>query len=211
MPVLYAQTPLRRGAQVLADVLVLAWVVAWAVVGRAVHAATLALGEPGLVLESGAQGVSRQLGRAGEVAGGVPFVGDELAGPFTAAGQAATGIADAGRRQVEVVGDLAALLGLVVAGIPVLLVVAVWLALRVRFARRASSVRRLLSQGADMRLFALRALVRQPVERIAAVSADPLGGWRGDDDAVVQGLARLELRAAGVRPPAAAAAASPSP
>lgn len=197
----YAQTPGRRAVQVLGDVLFVAWVAGWVAAGLAVHRATLALAEPGRRLEEGASGVAGSLEDAGERAAGVPFAGDQLAAPFTSAGEAATAIADAGRGQVEAVTDLALLLAVVVAAVPVLIVVMLWLPLRVRFARRAAATRRFLESGADLRLFALRAMTHQPVHRLRRASGDPLRAWEAGDDEAVARMARLELADAGLRLP----------
>lgn len=199
--VAYARTPARRSLQVLGDVAVLGWVWLWVETGRWVRDRTLALAEPGLRLEDGARGVADHLTDAGRTASGVPLVGDELEQPFTAAGEAAGAVAAAGRRQAEVVGDLAGLLGLVVAAVPILLVVTVWVPLRVRFARRVSAAQRLIDSGADLQLFALRAMTNQPMHKLARVSADPVRAWREEDPAVVRALAALELSDAGLRPP----------
>ena len=48
-------------------------------------------------------------------------------------------------------------------------------------------------------LLALRALANRSPTRLAAVSADPVGGWRHEDPDTIRGLAALELRAAGIR------------
>ncbi|MFP5335422.1 MAG: hypothetical protein ACLGIV_08920 [Actinomycetes bacterium] len=197
----YARTPGRAVLQVLVDVLVVVWVWVWVRAGLAVRDATLALAQPGLQLEAGAQDVAGSLADAGGVAGGVPLVGDELAGPFVSAGEAASAIAAAGRRQAEVVQDLSVLLGVVVAAVPVLVVVGVWLPLRVRFTRRASAAQRLVDSGADLDLFALRALANQPMHRLARVSDDPVRAWREGDARTVRALAVLELADAGLRPP----------
>lgn len=199
----YAQTPGRRAAQVLGDVLLVAWIWTWVWVGGAVRDATMALAEPGRRLESGAGDVAGNLREAGRGAAEVPFVGEQLSRPFEAAGDAAGAIADAGRRQVEVVTDLAQLLGLVVTAVPVLLAILLWLPPRLRFVRRAAAARRFLDSDADMRLFALRAMANQPMHRLARVTDDPVGAWRADDLPTVRALARLELTDVGLRPPLA--------
>lgn len=201
--VAYAQTPGRRAVQVLGDVLLVLWVWLWVRAGFAVRDATLALAEPGRRLEAGALDVARHLEQAGITAGRVPLLGDELTDPFASAGDAATAMADAGRRQVEVVTDLAGLLGLVVAAVPILLVLLVWLPRRVRFTRRATAARRFLDSDADLDLFALRAIAHQPMHRLAGVSDDPVGAWRSRDAGVVRALAALELADAGLRMPRA--------
>lgn len=197
----YAQTPGRRATQLAGDVLLVAWVVCWVLVGRAVHRATSALAEPGRQLEAGAGDVASSLREAADRAGDVPLLGEDLAAPFGSAGDAADAIAEAGTRQVEAVGHLALLLGAVVVLVPVLLAMALWLPRRVRFARRAAAARRFLDSDADLALFALRAMANQPMHRLARISHDPVAAWRAGDAAVVRSLALLELRDAGLRLP----------
>ena len=55
----------------------------------------------------------------------------------------------------------------------------------------------------DLDLFALRALARQPMHRLAKISDDPAGAWRRGDPEVVRRLAVLELREVGLKPPGA--------
>ncbi|GAB2672695.1 hypothetical protein [Thalassiella azotivora] len=197
----YAQSPGRRAWQVTGDVLLVAWVWVWVRVGMQVHEAVVRLAEPGRAIDEGADGVAGALRDAGERASGVPLVGDRLVEPFDAAGAAADTLAAAGRRQVEVVEDLALLLGVLFAVGPIALAVLVWVPGRVRFARRAAAAQRFIDADADLSLFALRAMANQPMHRLARVSDDPVTAWRAGDPAVVRSLALLELRDCGLRPP----------
>ena len=129
-------------------------------------------------------------------------MGDNVRGPFDGAGNAASGLADAGQQQVAAVGTLADWLGFAVALIPILLFVLFYLPQRIRFVRRATAGQRYLDAGADLDLFALRAMVHQPLHVLARIDADPAGAWRRGETAVIDELARLELRAVGLRPPA---------
>ena len=129
-------------------------------------------------------------------------MGDDVRGPFDGAGRAASGLADAGQQQVAAVGTLANWLGLAVALIPILLFVLFYLPQRIRFVRRATAGQRYLDAGADLDLFALRAMAHQPLHVLARIDADPAGAWRRGEAAVIDELARLELRAVGLRPPA---------
>jgi hypothetical protein len=45
----------------------------------------------------------------------------------------------------------------------------------------------------------MRALATQPLQRLAAVSADPVGDWRRGDPQVTARLAALELEHLGLR------------
>ena len=131
----------------------------------------------------------------------VPLVGDDVRAPFTAAGGAADSIAHAGVEVQQGVHQMALLLGLTVAAIPILLVAGVWLVVRARFVSRARAAGRILDSAADLDLFALRALATQPVRALARVSDDPANAWRRRDAEVVRSLAALELRSLGLRAP----------
>ena len=80
----------------------------------------------------------------------------------------------------------------------VLIVVVVYLPLRYRFIRQATAGRRFVRSTDDLDLFALRAMARQPLHRLARISEDPVGAWRRGDPRVVRDLAALELRDSGL-------------
>ena len=200
---LYADHPAHRTRQVVGDVVVLAWVVVWALLGRLVHDTVAELAAPGRTLEQAGTSLESGLQQAGEGVSGVPLLGDDLRAPFDAAGDAAGTITQAGVDIQDGVAQAATIAGWSVALWPVVVVVLVWVWLRVRFARRSASARRLMAAGADLDLFALRALARLPLTTLSAVSDDPAGDWRRGDEEVVRRLAALELRSAGVRLPSA--------
>jgi hypothetical protein len=196
---LYANRPRRATAQLLGDLAALVWTVLWVRAGFAVHDTVLALAAPGRKLEDAGGALERGLRSAGEKASGVPVVGDELRTPFDAAAGAGRSLAEAGRDQQALMGDLALLLAAVTVVVPLVLSLW-WLARRARWAREATAAGTLLAGGADPALFALRALATQPLPRLRAVAADPLAGWRDGDPEVVAALARLELSSLGIRP-----------
>ena len=198
---LYADLTGRRTLQMLSDVGVLAWVALWAWVGRAVHDATTRLAAPGYTLQGAGSGFRDQMARAGQSVSDVPLVGDSLAEPFQRAGGAGTSIEQAGKDLVSAVDSLALLLGWVTALVPIVLVVFVWAVLRGRFIRRATAAQRFIDEAADLDLFALRAMARQPMGRLARVCDDPAGAWRRRDPETIRALAVLELRDSGLRPP----------
>lgn len=198
---IYADLPGRRTVQMLADIGLVTWVALWAWVGRLVHDATMRLAEPGRSLQGAGSGFREQMGRAGQSVSDVPLVGDRLAEPFERAGGAGSGIEQAGRDLVEAVTALSLILGWVTALVPILIVGMVWMALRARFVRRATAAQRFIDQAADLDLFALRAMARQPMRKLARISDDPTGAWRDRDAATIRALALLELRDSGLRPP----------
>ncbi|KRF04395.1 hypothetical protein ASG88_21540 [Nocardioides sp. Soil777] len=197
---LYADSPGRRTVQIVADLLVLGWIVLWIRVGTAVHDGTTALAEPGRQTDESATAMAGQLRDAGGRLGEAPLVGDELATPFDRAADASEGIASAGRASVEAVEQLAVVLGLAIALIPILVILAVHLPRRWRFVREATAGARFIDSVDDLDLFALRALAHQPMRVLARVSDDPAGDWRRQDPDVVRRLAELEFEDVGLRP-----------
>jgi hypothetical protein len=198
---LYADLAPRRARQVAGDLLLVGWVLVWVSFGRAVHDAVVALGAVGEQVESAGGSLAGHLGDAGQTAAGVPLVGDELRAPFDRAAGAAQALAEAGREQQEVVAQLGLLLGLATALVPIAVLALLWLPRRVAFVRLAAATRRHLDAAEDLDLFALRAMARQPMHRLARVGGDPVGGWRRGDAGVVHRLADLELREMGLRVP----------
>lgn len=198
---LYADTPARRSRQVLADVFMLGWVVAWVWVGRTLDALVMNLAVPGRKLTEAGSGFQDGLTSAGDKLAGVPFVPDQVRAPFDVAGGAGGALRDAGQAQVDAVDQLATFLGVAVAALAILVLLVLWLPLRWRFVRQATQAQRFIDSAADLDLFALRALARQPMTALARVHDDPAGAWRARDPEVVRALASLELRATGLRPP----------
>jgi hypothetical protein len=198
---LYADLPVRRTVQIVADVLVLLWAAVWAWVGRLVHDATMSLAEPGRTLQGAGSGFRDQMDQAGRSVTDLPLLGDRLSEPFERAGSAGTTLEQAGTDLVDAVGHLALLLGWVTALVPILIVVTLWALLRARFVRRATAAQRFIDSAADLDLFALRAMATQPMHRLAAISDDPSGAWRRRDPHTIRALALLELRDSGLRPP----------
>ena len=93
----------------------------------------------------------------------------------------------------------ALIIALVVAAIPILLVVWIWLRRRLRWARRATEARNLsrLADGPD--ILALRALMHADYGQIREIDREPVDAWRRGDMKVMRELAQLELREAGVK------------
>jgi hypothetical protein len=197
----YARTPWRAVRQVVADLLAVGLVVAAVRLARVLHDLILRLAEPGRQLARTGEDLAANLHQAAERVGGLPLVGDDVRGPLDRAGQAAGTLVRAGQEQQAVVGQLATLVAVLVVAFPVLVLLVTWLPLRLRFARRAGAAQRFLDSGADLDLFALRAMANQPLPVLARISDDPTGAWRRGDPAVVRALAEIELRSVGLRPP----------
>jgi len=198
---LYADSPGQFARQLATDVALVCWVLLWIWAGVAVHDATMELAGPGHQITESATGISESMTEAGSVLEGLPLVGDEARAPFDQASGAADQLAEAGRAEVRAVETLADGLGLAVALIPILVVAAFYLPLRIRFVRRATAGARLVDAGEDLDLFALRALAHQPLHVLARITDDPAGAWRRGDREITDRLAELELRANGLRMP----------
>jgi hypothetical protein len=195
----YATTPTRLVRQLISDVVVIVWTTVWVLVGIAVHTAVSTIAEVGHQVETGANGVSDNLDKASDRTDDFPLIGDALAKPLRAASDAALDIAGAGHSLDTTASWLAWVLAIAVAAPPILFVALPWLFLRVRFFRRKWTALTLAATPAGEQLLALRALANRPLAKLAAIHADPVGAWRSQDSAAIQGLAALELRAAGVR------------
>ena len=197
---LYADTPGRRILQLVVDLLFVIWLVMWVWIGLVVHDGTMALAAPGRQTDESASAMAGQLRDAGGRLDDVPLIGDEVATPFDKAAEASDGLAAAGRSAVEAVEQLANVLGLSIALIPILVVTAFYLPGRVRFVREATAGLKFIDSVDDLDLFALRALTNQPMRELARVSDDPAGDWRRRDPVIVRRLAELELKDVGLRP-----------
>jgi hypothetical protein len=185
--------------QFLTDLLVVAWVYASIRFALWLYDLVEKLAVPGRKLEGAGGGLADNLAEAGGKVGRVPLVGDELTAPFSRAADAARSVAEAGRDQQELVGQLALALSIAVLVFPLGLVLFGWLPLRVRWIRRAGSARALAAAPAGRDLLALRALTGQPLGTLTRIAPDVAEAWRRGDDATVDALAALELRRLGLK------------
>ncbi len=196
---MYADTALRRTRQLLTDLLFLAWLAAWVWIALIVHDGTMALAAPGRQVDESATTMADGLGEAGAYLDDLPLVGAGAAAPFDKAAAASKDLAASGRAEVRAVERLAFWLGLSIALIPILVVSAFYLPWRWRFIREATAGARFIDSAKDLDLFAMRALVRQPMHVLARIHDDPAGAWRAKDSRVVRALAEMELRDRGLR------------
>ncbi|MEH1011858.1 hypothetical protein V6U90_01860 [Micromonospora sp. CPCC 206060] len=196
---IYADRFPTAARQLLTDLLVVAWVYLWVRAAMWLHDLVQKLAVPGQKLEGAGTGLADNLAEAGGKVRRVPVVGDDLTGPFDRAATAARAVADAGRDQQELVGQLALALAVAVLVFPLGLVLFGWLPLRLRWIRRASAARALRAAPAGRDLLALRALATRPLTELARIDPDAAQAWRRGDPATVDALAALELRRLGLR------------
>jgi len=198
---IYASRPGRLAGQLIGDVFVLCWGVAWALVGIFVHQVVEVLAVPARETARTASRLVTNLRDAAEQAARVPGVGDDLRQPFDAASVTLGNVITSANQQVASIELLAVIAGWLTFLIPVAVVVALWLPRRIRFYRQAKASQQFLDSSADLDLFALRAMASQPLYVLAGVSDDPVRAWRDGDRQVIDQLAAIELRRNGLRFP----------
>ncbi|MEU3794748.1 hypothetical protein [Streptomyces fructofermentans] len=198
----YAQTPVRRSRQVVADLIAVALIAAAVWFALAVRDVILKLAEPGRQAENAGDSLASGLGDAGDAASKVPLVGNSLKKPLQSAADAGTGLADAGQSLQDIVGQVATLTAIALIVLPVSFVLVLWLPLRMRWIRRSVTTRRVFDAPGGADLLALRALMG-PLRDLTAVPAPPGGladAWRRGDQQVIADLSAVALRRAGLRP-----------
>jgi hypothetical protein len=193
---LYAETAGLRARQFVGDLAVLAWTAAWVAAGLFVHDLVGRLAALGERVERAGSAVAGDVSEIEDKVGRIPVVGDELRDPFGRLAGVGRTLAEAGATQQELVQQLALLLGAGLAAVPIAVVLLTWLPRRVAWAREAGAASRLRLDGADLELFAIRAVANRPLRQLRRVTPDPAGALRAGDHAA---LAELELRALGLR------------
>jgi hypothetical protein len=197
---MYADRLTTAVRQLLTDIFIVIWVYLWIRAAFWVHAMVLKLGVPGEKLQSSGTSLADNLADAGGKVGRVPLVGDQLTKPFNGAADAARSLADAGRQQQEIVGNVALIVALTVVALPLALVLFGWLPLRLRWMRRAGVASRVRNEPAGKDLLALRALAGRPLNQLTKLGPDIAQSWRNGDAAAVDALAALELSDLGLKP-----------
>jgi hypothetical protein len=200
---LYAETAAMRARQLLGDLAVLVWVAAWVAAGLAIYRLVERLAGPGRTLEQAGEAFTGDVSGLQEQVGRIPAVGDDLQEPFGRLGGLGRTLVEVGQTQQEVVHQLSLFLGVVVAAAPVAALLVAWLPRRVAWAREAGAASRLRLAGADLELFAIRAVANRPLRQLRRVTPDPAGALRAGD---YEGLAALELQSLGLRPQPSVAA-----
>lgn len=199
----YAGPSAMRTRQVSSDVFVVVWSAFWIWVGMQVMGLVRHVADPLRGLVDSSKDINTQMGTAADQVGGVPGFGERLRKPFDALAGNLTDLVGVAKDQIAAIEQLSNVVGVVVALIPIAMLIAIWLPLRLRFHRTNSAARRFLDSPADLDLFALRAMSNQPLHTLGRVSEDPVGAWRQGDRAIIYQLAEMELRRSGLKMPKA--------
>ena len=195
---IYAERPGRALLQLLADAGVIVWVVFVVQLAQTARDVVLQLQGPAGKLTRAGDAIRDAFDNAAATASGVPFVGDDLARALGTGSAAGDSLASSGRDIAATAASAGTAVAAAILLLGVLPVVAVWLALRVRWVWIAASAR--TARVADPDLLALRALTRRPTRQLLEVTPDPGAAWRRGDPAAVSALAAVELEALGLRP-----------
>ena len=193
---LYAETAGLRARQLLGDLAVLAWTAAWVAAGVALRRLVEKLAVSGARVEQAGSDFAGDIAEIQQKVGRLPVVGGELQDPFGRLSGVGRTLAAAGVTEQEVVHQVALWLGVMVAVVPVVALLLAWLPRRVAWAREAGAASRLRMDGADLELFAIRAVANRPLRALHRVTPDPAGALRAGQ---YEALADLELRALGLR------------
>lgn len=196
----YAERPARLARQIFGDLIAVAWVVGWILVGTFVFDLVGRLRGPADAIGQAGTFIGDTFQRASDATSDVPFIGDSLANALGSGTAAGTTLAEAGRYQSDTVGTIALGLAIVIAITGILPMLTIWLPLRLRYARAAGSAA--AARALDSDLLALRALTTKPVRKLVAIDPDPAAAWRSGDTAAIEKLAALELAELGLRAPA---------
>jgi hypothetical protein len=199
---LYADRPTKVLAQLAGDIAVVILVFLAVRLGRGTHEKVAALAAPGRDAEDAARSTAGTMRDAAGSVGDTPLVGDTVAKPFTALAATSRQLAQSAQAYQDSVERLAVLSGILVAAVPILLLLALWLPRRLAWVSEASAASRLVRRApgaAD--LLAVRALARRPLQELARLDPAVVQGWKAGDPAATAALARLELDELGLREP----------
>jgi hypothetical protein len=200
---IYPEVPSRRANVFFRDALVVALLVLFAWIGIAVHDAVDKLAVLGHGVAVAGTSVEDGFDSAGDAVDNVPLVGGPLGGALRDAGEGTGGnVADLGHSGENAVHRLALILGLVIFGVPALILLLAWLPGRLALARRLTEAERVLrpdSTPERRRLLAMRAAFSLPYGQLLAYTRDPLGDLAEER---YDALVAAALEDAGLRAPA---------
>jgi hypothetical protein len=176
---LYPADRSRRMATMLRDLLAIVALLLLAWLGLAVHDAVDRLAVLGEGVNSAGSAVQGGFDSAAGKVEGTPVVGDDIADGLRGAGEGTGGnVAELGERGESAAHRLADLLGLLVFGLPALLVLARWLPPRIAQVRQLMAASRVLAEPGSVereRLIAMRAAFSLPYGQLLRYTRDPLG------------------------------------
>jgi hypothetical protein len=200
----YPDVPHKRRMTVLSDVVILALLALFAWIAMTVHDAVDRLAVLGNGVQDGGLSVQNGFGSAADKVHSVPLVGGSLSDALKGAGSDSGGrVAALGHQGAQSAHHLALVMGLVVFGLPAIVVLALLVPRRVRQIRQLTAAAGVLAYPSDperVRLLAMRAVFALPYATLAAYTSDPFGDL---SDGRYDRLVLAALDEAGVRSPLA--------
>ena len=194
---LYAELPAQRYRQALLDLILLAWCWAWIRVGFYISELVEKLSAAGRLLIDAGRDLEDTTSSVQGTVVRVPVIGNFLKDRFDGLAGVGQSLQDSGHSQVNTVDTLSLWVGVVVALLPILLALTVWLWRRAGWIRDASAAARLREDPENLYLFALRAISNRPLTELRSKEArQAIRSFHAGDYAP---LARLELREMGLR------------
>ena len=124
---LYSDFGPRRSRQIVADVTALALIGAWVWLGITVYSLIENLAVYGVQMEDAGAGFRETMTQVGETLGGIPLIGGGIRTPFDGASEAGGALEAAGQSQQVAINQLATVLGIGIAALPILTILLLWL------------------------------------------------------------------------------------
>ncbi|HKC74101.1 MAG TPA: hypothetical protein VKF37_07850 [Chloroflexota bacterium] len=181
---LYPDLARSRLGYVVADLAAVLWVATWLYAGDLVYHGVMTLSTIANGVITVGQQVNDAVSHVQQAVGRLPLVGPALGDDLNPLHGVPHAVITTGRQELQAIHHLALLLGVVVAGVPLLAVALIYLPLRQRKARGFRSLARIVRQpganavSATMQVLAARALYTLPYDRLLRYSRDPIGEWR---------------------------------
>jgi len=199
---LYPDIPGERLRKALLDLLVIGLIVMFCWIGVRMHDLVAELAVLATGLRDAGTSIQGGFDSVGEAAGSIPLVGGTIADAFASAGQETGGsLAGIGQAGLDAVMLLARAVGVIVAGLPTIVLLAAVLPRRIRGVREMTAAREVSSMDPPdderLRLLAMRAAFGLPFRELVRYTRDPFGDLAaGRYDA----LAAAALADVGLRP-----------
>src|SRR5256714_6222352 len=181
---LYPDLARSRLGYVVADLAAVLWVATWLYAGDLVYHGVMMLSTIANGVITVGQQVNDAVSHVQQAVGRLPLVGPALGDDLNPLHGVPHAVITRGRQELQAIHHLALLLGVVVAGVPLLAMALIYLPLRQRKARGFRSLARIVRQpganavSATMQVLAARALYTLPYDRLLRYSRDPIGEWR---------------------------------
>ncbi|HEX3791702.1 MAG TPA: hypothetical protein VHW44_27830 [Pseudonocardiaceae bacterium] len=195
----YAETPGRWLRQLFTDIIAVGWLVFWVWLAVQVHNHILAAAGPGNSLISAGTGLRTTFQNASDDAGKVPLIGHALADTLGGGTKIGSSLVTAGSGEVTLTHEVAFWLAVALVTGPIVLVLATWLPLRLRYARQAGAVAAMARSERHQELLALRALTTLSPNKLLTMGPTLMDGWRSGDRKVTNALVSAECARLGIR------------